>query len=60
MRENDKNSIDNPREVQAEVAPEINYINKPNDSVPTLNSDNEPSDSWHLESGDKINEYEHP
>lgn len=47
----DKNQMENPEELKAKESPEINYVNKPNEEVPTLNSDNDPQMGWHLESG---------
>lgn len=54
----DKNQMEDPEELKAKEAPEMNYVNKPNETVPTLNSDSDPQVGWHLESGEKINEYD--
>ena len=53
----DKNKMENPKDVKAKDAPQMNTVKKPNDPLPTLNDDNDPSTNWHLESGDKLNEY---
>lgn len=53
-----KNQMEDPRELKAEEAPIINHVDKPNEEVPTMNSDNDPPSNWHLESGEKINEYD--
>jgi len=55
--QNDKNQMENPKEEKAENAPQINNVNKPNEAPPVLNDDNNPSVNWHLESGEKLNEY---
>lgn len=55
--QNKKNQMENPEELKAKEAPIMNQVNKPNDAPPTLNDDNNPSANWHLESGDKVNEY---
>jgi len=53
----DKYQMEDKKELKAEEAPQVNYVNKPNDAPPTMNGDNDPSVSWHLESGDKLNDY---
>lgn len=55
--EKNKNRMEDRIDIKAEETPQINTIKKPNDAPPTLNDDNDPPVNWHLESGDKINEY---
>lgn len=55
--EKDKNRIDDYEDVKSKESPEVNNVNKPNDAPPAMNSDNDPSVNWHLESGEKINDY---
>jgi hypothetical protein len=57
MKRNKKQMEDH-RELKAEEAPIINHVNNPNQEVPTMNSNNDPSANWHLESGEKINDYD--
>lgn len=52
-----EDQMEDKKDILAEESPQINYINKPNVAPPTLNDDNDPSINWHLEAGDKINEY---
>lgn len=55
--QDDKNRIDDLEDVKAKNDPIVNSVKKPNEAPPTLNDDNNPSENWHLESGEKLNEY---
>lgn len=53
----DKNQMEDKIDIKSEKSQIVNHVNKPNDAPPALNDDNNPNTSWHLESGDKINDY---